>query len=171
MKSLMIALLFLFPVFAMADEQASCESKTDSEQVTGQLEINTDVPKWLKGATITVRTADGRESTVPAEKFKVVPRKQQYLTTKTLQQQTLTCTSKAHVRRHRLAAFAGHGAQGGLNVDRSKAPFETSVESKVGIVGTGQYQYLLPVLDDRFSLGLQIQTNETVSAGIGFEVF
>jgi hypothetical protein len=64
----------------------------------------------------------------------------------------------------------GHGAQEGLDADRSD-PTAVTVSSKVGVVGGAQYQYLLPILDDRFSLGVQGQTNKTFSATLGVDLF
>ncbi len=73
MKYLIIFTLLLSSV-SYAGEKCS-ESQTEQlEDVV--YEVNADIPSHLKGAKITVKLADGRESTVPAEKFMVVPRKQ-----------------------------------------------------------------------------------------------
>src|SRR5690606_27362097 len=79
---------FLFSNQVMAE---SCTSSSSEEVVTATTEISTDVPSHLRGATIIVRTKDGRESSVPAERFKVVPRIQQFLVAKTQKNTETVC--------------------------------------------------------------------------------
>jgi hypothetical protein len=160
MKKLIVTTIILCsPMFAYAEK---CATSTDAEQIEETREIKTDVPKHLEGATITIRLADGRESTVPAEKFKVVPRLQQFLITKTKQQTTTMCSAD----KNRLSVLAGKGPKNGLDVDKSQAPNKVSVENEYGGVGGLQYQRLVT---DRVSVGAQVQTNESVLLGIGIE--
>lgn len=70
---LLTALIVLFSSVAFANECKEVSKRIVQEVVHT---VNTDVPKHLKGATITITKADGTSSTVPAEKFMVVPRKQ-----------------------------------------------------------------------------------------------
>lgn len=153
--------LFALPVFA---SDPVCSESQSEEQITDQLLISTDVPNYLKGATITVRLADGRETTVPAERFKVVPRKQQYLTTKTERSTVVSCVSN-EPRKNRVALLGGYGARPGLGDIKQNGP-ALEVESNVGAVGGAQYQRML---DDRFSLGVQGQTNKTGSLMLGID--
>jgi len=159
----LFAVLLMFVVrFAHAGEPA-CSEQTSAEQVTGQLEINTDVPSHLKGAVIIVRRADGKESQVPAERFKVVPRKQQYLTTRTERNKVVSCTTN-EPRKNRVALLGGHGTQEGLKSTTNGST--TEVESNVGLVGGAQYQRMIT---DRLSVGVQGQTNKTGSVLIGVD--
>lgn len=58
---------------------ATCDTTYEQEFEHTSHEISTDMPKFLKGATITVTLANGKSSTVPADKFMVVPRKQYFI--------------------------------------------------------------------------------------------
>ena len=152
-----LLLLCLIPMTSFA---ADCAETTSEAVTTETLVLKTDVPAHLKGATITVRTADGRESTVPAEKFKVVPRMQQYVVTKTKQETMKTCGPN----KNRLSVLGGNGSKSGLVSSTNGKTVE--VESKVGFVGGAQYQRML---NDTISLGVQGQTNKTCSLLIGID--
>ncbi len=168
MKHLMMIALLMFAVNANAGTQ--CSTSTSEEKVDEQMEIKTDVPKHLEGATITITLKDGRTSTVPAEKFKVVPRKQQYIVTKTSRSSKEMCSTN-ETQHHRVSVLGGHGAKPGLDSNRSSAPDEVTVESRVGAVFGAQYQYKsdLKVLDMPLSIGIQGQTNKTGSLLIGVD--
>lgn len=76
MKNILIAtLIYTLAIGLARAEECIEESSTITQDVVHN--VNKDIPKHLRGATIIVRQADGRETTVPAEKFMVVPRKQQ----------------------------------------------------------------------------------------------
>lgn len=142
-----------------------CTSDSSELRITKQLEIKTDVPSHLKGATIIVRLADGRESSVPAEMFKVVPRKQQFVTTEVEKLEVATCTvTDRSPRKNRVSLLGGHGAQTGITSTQNGAIAE--VESNVGLVGGAQYQRMLT---ERWSIGVQGQTNKTGSVMIGLD--
>lgn len=163
-----IILLTMFLTNAVAKAE-SCTEQTSADQVLEQAEIKTDVPKHLKGATIIVRLADGRESVVPAEKFKVVPRLQQYLVTKVSKSTVRSCVNYEQ-RRNRLSVVAGHGPTGHL--DRSSDGTTARVESDHGAIGGAMYQRLLT---ERISLGVQVQgtdfsrDNKTGMGTLGYE--
>ncbi len=168
MKKLIITLMMTVSTQAMA--KTECSTTQSQEQVEEQMEIKTDVPKHLEGATITITLKDGRTSTVPAEKFKVVPRKQQFIVTKTSTMSKEMCTVEDS-KRHRVSVLGGHGAQEGLSSNRSQAPSRVTVESNVGAVVGAQYQYRtdLKLLDKPVSVGGQLQSNETGSVMIGID--
>lgn len=159
MKTFILILVLSFPMLALAD---NCSTTSSAEIAEEQLLINTDVPKHLEGATITVTTKDGRVSTVPAEKFKVVPRKQQFIVTKTKQTDETLC--KADKERNRVSVLAGSGPKGGLTTSRSAD--QVTVENRVGTIGGAQYQRLLT---DKVGLGLQLQTNETALGVLSYD--
>lgn len=166
MKSLSLIVMLSILSLNVSFAEDKCSEQVGQEEVTGQLEINTDVPAHLRGAVITITQADGKVSSVPAEKFKVVPRKQQFLTTKTERTRTLSCES---IKRHRVSAVAGYGRQDGLNTSVNSNAAE--VENKVGFVGGGQYQYRsdLKVFDLPVSFGVQYQNSKTTSGLVGVE--
>jgi hypothetical protein len=139
---------------------SDCTYTSNAETVSETTEIKTDVPKFLEGATIIVRLANGTETVVPAEKFKVVPRKQQFLVAKTYQLNLEVCTPN----KNRFSYLAGKGTRPGLRTVRTDN--EVTVESKVGAVGGLQYQRL--IYED-ISVGAQVQTNDTVLVNIGLD--
>jgi hypothetical protein len=159
MKKLFIMLFMSSAVFAA--EQ--CETKVGEESVDQLMEITTDVPSHLKGATIIVRTKDGKESQVPAEKFKVVPRKRQYVVTKTKIDSVTTCQN-TEMNKNRVSVMAGSGPKEGLK--RSNDGTTVSIESKAGTIGGLQYQRLLT---DKISVSGQVQTNKSVLLGVGLD--
>lgn len=162
MKSLILVLLTVFASGAFAE---NCTESTTAAKVDEQLEIKTDVPRHLEGATIIVRLANGKESQVPAEKFKVVPRKQQFLVTKTSTSTVRSCTNLDH-NRNRISLLGGKGPTGHLDRDTSSAPGKVSVEAERDVIGGAQYQRLLT---DRLSVGVQGQTNKTGMVMIGLD--
>lgn len=162
MKTIITVLALLFPALSYSAE--SCSTSTTGEVSSGLLEINTDTPAYLKGATITVRLADGKESTVPAEKFKVVARKQQFLVNKTKETNSTTCISEAEAKKNRISLLAGKGSQAGLN--RTTNGDTVTVETKVGLLGGAAYQRLLT---DKFSVGIQAQTNKSLLLDVGLD--
>ena len=172
MKKLFLMAALITSSVSFASPQ--CVTTTDAEQITGQLVIDTKVPKHLKGAVIIVRQADGKETIVPAEKFKVVPRKQQYLTTKTATDTVTMCKNEtvveklvqADILRNRVAVGVGKGPKGGLKTTRSAD--RVTVETSTGVVGSLQYQRTLHHLfDDKLNVGAQIQTNKTIMGTVG----
>lgn len=156
---LLIMIALCFSILASADED--CTTTSEATTVEEQMEIKTDVPNHLKGATIIVRTADGRESSVPAEKFKVVPRKQQFIVTKTKQRDSMMCSN---IHKNRASFLVGDGPTGKL--DRTNSPSQVTVESNSGPVGGIQYQRSL---GKRFNIGGQYQNNGTKLFSIGLD--
>lgn len=159
---MLLLLVFLVSSVSFAGEP-SCSEQTSAEEVTGQLEIKTDVPNHLKGGKVCTYRADGQSSCVPAERFKVVPRKQQFLTVRTERSKVVSCTTNAP-RKNRVSLMGGHGTQEGLKSTTTGSTVE--VESKVGAVGGAQYQRML---GERLSVGVQGQTNKTGSVLIGVD--
>jgi hypothetical protein len=160
MKNILI-LSFLLCTTAFASD--TCTIVSSSEEVLETQLIGTDVPSHLKGAKIIIQQADGKISEVPAEKFKVVPRKQQRIVTK-VASQTLKSCKEISFRKNRVSALAGIGQKEGLSKDVS--PDRIDVETRTGLVGGLQYQRSL---NDRFSVGAQAQTNKTGSLMIGLD--
>lgn len=159
MKILIIMSILLSNTL-FAGEQ--CTTETISMDIVKRELITTDVPNFLKGATITVKLADGKETTVPAELFKVVPRKQQVLVTVIKQNDKTICSTS--LDKNRVSLLAGRGAREGLN--RDNYPTVVDVESKVGAIGGVQYQR---VIKGKLSIGAQVQSNDTALVNIGLD--
>lgn len=167
MKYIIVFTLLLFSFSSYAGE--SCSTEQSSDKVDEQMVISTDVPKHLKGATICVRLANAKESCVPAERFKVVPRKQQYLVTKTSKSIVKSCSTTVDPRRNRLSVLGGEGPTGHLDRNGDNSPNYATVESERGRIGGVQYQYLTPWFHDRLFFGVQGQSNKTGLLGAGIE--
>jgi len=155
-----LLLILMISTSVMAGEK--CSTSNSEEVATEKKLLSTDVPNHLKGAMITITLADGRQSTVHAERFKVVPRKQQWIVTKTLSSSTTMCSNDPE--KNRISLLAGHGARAGLN--RSVDDDGATVKSRVGVVGGAQYQRLIT---DKLSIGVQAQTNKTGSLMLGLD--
>lgn len=165
---ILILVMFLSFFLGMYVNAEECSTQESELATTGELLIKTDVPKYLEGATITVTLANGKSSTVPAEKFKVVPRKQQFITTHTNKTVVKTCAGE-EAKRHRVSVLAGEGAKNGLH--RENSPSVTKIESRAGFTAGLQYQYKskLKLLKAPVSVGLQGQTNGgSVLLGLDF---
>lgn len=156
MKYLIFFLSMISP--ALAED---CSTTQSEEVVTQETEIRTDVPNYLKGATITVKLANGKESAVPAERFKVVPRLQQFFVAATQKTRETTCRN---VDRNRVSVLSGHGPKSYLKT--SSSPTVTEISTDVGFVGGLQYQRML---NDMISLGVQGQSNRTGSILLGLD--
>lgn len=162
-------MFLMLPEICLAVEQ--CENIVGPEVYQDKMTINTDVPKFLKGAKIIVRLSDGKESSVPAELFKVVPRKQQYIVTKTIMHDRWVCKDTVEVtknviemKKNRVSVMGGAGPTEGLS--DSKTPTVVEVESNVGAIGAAQYQRML---NDKVSAGVQLQTNKTWLLELGLD--
>lgn len=153
-------LLLLLATNAFAD----CTTTVGNETVTGTKYFGTDVPSHLRGATIIVRLANGKESVVPAERFKVVPRVQQEIITEITQKVNTECTLNV-TSKNRVSALGGHGSRNGVNVAKSSST-AVEIENDRGLVGGLQYQRLL---NDVLSVGAQVQTNQTGSILLGVD--
>lgn len=159
MKTTLFVLMFLSQISFAKD----CEVTKSQSSIQDQFKIDTKVPKWLQGATITIKQADGKESTVSADKFKVVPRKQQFIVTKLKETEQLSCSEDKY--KNRVSVLGGVGPKGNLKVTQpsaDKAVIETNGGATAGI----QYQRKVT---ERFSIGGQIQTNESGSVLIGLD--
>ncbi len=161
MKYFIITTIMLISMVSQAE--LTCDVQVSNEEVSDTLEIKTDVPKFLEGATIIVRLKDGTETSVPAEKFKVVARKQQFVTTATTKSVVHMCNDNSSSK-NRVSVHAGKGPKGGLN--RSNDGKSVTVESQYGEVGGLQYQYKF---DNDLSLSGQVQTNQTGLIGVGYD--
>lgn len=98
---------------------ANCLEKEETSLEDVTYNVNTNTPKYLIGATITVTLANGETSTVSTDKFMVVPRKQ---TTVVGQNQKVlkkvTCSNESKEKNNIL--------MGGLRKDVTELETETN---------------------------------------------
>jgi hypothetical protein len=160
MNKLILMMLSLMSVAVFA---VDCDTSRSEEKAEETLEIKTDVPDYLKGATITVKQADGKETVFTAEQFKVVPRKQQFIVTKTRQLEKTTCSEEE--RKNRFSLLGGGGPKGNLRVTQPNAG-QARIETNAGAVGGAMYQRKLGKV---LSVGGQVQTNESVLFSVGVD--
>jgi hypothetical protein len=169
MNKLIVIISVLFMSKVVLAEGSSCTIRKDVQVSEEKKDINTVVPNNLKGATIIIKTADGKEQEVPAETFKVVPRKQQFVVVKTKEIQKIECDPIVKVvekkpLKNRVSLLAGKGPKEGL--DSTTYPTIVDVESKVGAVIGLQYQRLIT---NRVSLGAELLTSKTALIEVGLD--
>lgn len=166
MKYLMILIMVATSVAFAEDNCSVSRSATEVEETQ---EIKTDVPKFLEGATITVTLKDGKTSTVPAEKFKVVARKQQFLVKRTKQTDSLICQEEP--KRHRVSVLVGAGNKDGLDRDDNYAPNTIQVKSRIGPNAGLQYQYKsdIKIFNKPLSFGVQGVSNKSGAGLLGID--
>lgn len=164
-----ILILIMMATSVAYSEDNNCSATRSSQEVEEQYDIKTDVPRYLEGATITVTLKDGKSSTVPAEKFKVVPRKQQFITKRTKQTDVLVC--KEPPQRHRVSVLVGSGSKDGLDRNDNYDVDTAQVKSKVGINAGVQYQYKtdLKIFNKPLSFGIQGVSNKTGAGLLGID--
>ncbi len=164
MKKMLLIIFTITSTIVMADE--NCSDTQTLNSATEQMEIKTDVPKFLEGATICVKLADGKESCVPAEKFKVVARKQQFVVTKETTSTLRVCSAN---QKNRISVLAGKAATGGLDRSRSGNTESVSTEYDTALGLQYQRQLNLKVLDLPLSIGGQLQNNGSALGTIGVD--
>lgn len=174
MSKIILIIISMFSSAAFAKGE-SCSTDVKINKTEEKKDVNTEVPANLKGATIIIKTADGKETAVPAETFKVVPRKQQFVVVKTKEVETIKCTPTVTTvtvevekevvpLKNRLSLLVGVGLQGGFDVSRNGDTVE--IVSRIGPVGGVQYQRLVT---KRWSVGGQVLSNESVLLNAGFD--
>lgn len=156
-----ITLMMLSSIAFATDE---CTNHIGKEEVKETLEINTKVPSYLEGATILIKLKNGKELMKSAKDFKVVPRKQQFIVTKTETNSTTSCTVGDEYKKNRVSVLGGYGRRSSLTTKTS--PGLTEVETQRGFVGGLQYQRML---NKSWSVGIQGQTNKTGSLLLGLD--
>lgn len=159
MNKILSLIVLCLPMISFASD---CSTTVDEEVVQSQLEIKTDVPKHLKGAQICIFKQETGYNCVPAEKFKVVPRMQQFIVSKTVQQHKTMCS--AEVRKNRIGVAVGRGTKSGF--DRSSTPNSQTVSTKVGDLAAAQYQRLVT---ERLSINGQVLSNDSGLVGVGWD--
>ncbi len=153
-------LIALVLIMAYSAQAQDCSEEVTTTHGDSKYSLEKGAAAYLKGATITVTLADGSSSAVPAERFKVVPRIQQFMISTIETTKVISCQAS----KNRLSALGGVGARNGLKTTTSGNT--TVVETSSGAVGGLQYQHML---NDTLSLGVQGQSNKTGSVLIGLD--
>jgi hypothetical protein len=157
----------VFMIMFLVSVVNAAENCSESAQVETQdvvYEVNTELPKHLKGATITVTLADGKTSTVPAEKFMVVPRKQ-----KTLVGQNQTLTKKLYCKvSGKKNIIMGEARKDVTEIETTTNGKSASVHSKKEVV-PGLNYYRRELFDSPIGAGVGVDTNGTVKGMIGLD--
>jgi hypothetical protein len=165
MKNILIALLIYSSAMGLA-EADECTETTKSITQDVVHAVNKDMPKHLQGATITVKLADGSETTVPAEKFMVVPRKQY-----TVAGQNKTVSSKLTCDKDQKKNIVYVGAK------RELTDLETKVNVPAKSAQVDSLKVLTPsinymrrkILDSDLNLGGGVDKNGQVQGTIGLD--
>lgn len=125
-----------------------------------------DMPKYLKGAKVTVTLKNGKKYTFKSEDYAVVPRngmgkvKQQLATViRKIEKKQLVKNKK-----NRVYGLIGRGIDGDMNVSTNGSRY--SVEQDKGTVGGIGYQRKL---NETLNLGIQVQSNSTTSLSLGLD--
>lgn len=121
-----------------------------------------EMPKYLKGATVTVTLKNGQKHTFKSEEYAVVKRENMQLPVvakiaKALQQEKIVPNKK-----NRVYLLGGYGSTGDLKSSTNGEIYE--VKHKKGVVGGLGYQHKL---NQKLNVGVQVQTNGTSSLSIG----
>lgn len=125
-----------------------------------------EMPKYLKGATVTVTLKNGKTYTFKSEEHAVVPRNQMTKPTeikmarkiiKQVEQKKLVKNKK-----NRVYILGGVGNTGSLETSTNGSTYET--KNKRGVVGGVGYQRKI---NQDVNVGVQVQTNGTTSLSIG----
>lgn len=162
MKKLIISMVFISNV-SIAQECG--ETVSESQETLGHMEVTTQVPGHLKGATITITKADGSKETVKAEEFMVVKRKHKRpvvgITTET---KTLLCEKKI-VDKNVKNIVSLEAVRGDAGLEKNiVSKSETEVKTKQSL-GVG-LMYQRNVYKDLY-LGGKVDSNENVGLNIG----
>lgn len=155
-------LLIVFGCHATKAED--CTDTQQKNEVQEEQVITTDVPNHLKDAVIIVRTKDGRESTVSANQFKVVPRKQQRLVTKVKEYTERIC--KVSGKEKNLLMFGGRRDH--KDLDTQVNGKTATVESEKGLVLDASY-LRQNIFDSKLGVGAGVDSNGTLRGIIGVE--
>jgi hypothetical protein len=170
--------------------QNTCKTKkpckiTSKEVISESADdVNTPTPKELEGATIIVRTKDGKEHKMSAKTFKVVKRQQQYKNREKVILEKMECEPKVvtqvvtntvtvvkHVKEKENKNLVMVGARydythlnSGVSADGSTA----YIDARRAMVFDVSY-FRRRLFDSRIGAGIGIDTNATPRAMVGLE--
>lgn len=144
-----------------------CTDTQQKNEVQEEQVITTDVPNHLKDAKVCIFYPSGPNlgyHCVPAEKFKVVPRKQQRLVTKVKEHTERIC--KVSGKEKNLLMFGGRRDH--KNLDTRVNGKTATVESEKGLVLDASY-LRQNIFDSKLGVGAGVDSNGTLRGIIGVE--
>jgi hypothetical protein len=166
MKNLILVLFLLFAASSFAGE--TCNEDVDVRNEDVVYTVNKDMPKYLEGATITVTLANGKSSTVPAEKFMVVPRVQKTVVGQNvLIAKKVTCSKSGN--KNLLIGEVRKDVTGHETKTEAIPGGIQSTTSSVKEVVPGINYYRRELFDSSLGAGVGVDTNGTVKGLIGIE--
>lgn len=117
-----------------------------------------EIPDYMKDGEIVVTLKDGRKYTFSTNEWKVVRRGSK------AKEQPARLAETPETNRNRIRVLGGVGPSGGLNI--SSTPSSATISTDSGaVLGVG-YDRLI---NDKLSVGGQIQTNDTVLINVGVD--
>ena len=150
----------------------NAEDCTESQTVSAEqvvYSVSKDIPKHLKGATITITQADGKTSTVPSEKFMVVPRKQTTILgeNKTISKK-LSCSKPSE--RKNIVSLDIRNDVTDIETKTTAIPNgqQASVKAKTGTV-LGLNLYRRELFDTRIGAGAGLDANGVLKGTVGLD--
>ena len=168
----MIKLLSIFSILLVSSvlfAQECGKSEVQTETLVSSQLVNTETPKFLQGATITITKADGSSETVKAEEFMVVRRKHLRPVVNVLNTETKkVCTNNVPEDQKYSKNILSLKVADGYSDVQSE---QTSSGSKLSVdrlISAGvQYQR---AYNNKFYFGVGADTNQgaEVLMGIGF---
>jgi hypothetical protein len=157
------SILFTLILLAVCTSNADNCTNIQTQSVVNKTKvITTDVPKHLKDASILIRTNDGRISWFSANKFKIVPRKQQYIVTERIVHTDRLCKVKD---KNILMVGARRDHQ---DLDTRINGKTATVQSEKGLVLDAAFMRK-NISDSALGLGIGIDTNGTLKGLVGVE--
>jgi hypothetical protein len=167
MKNLLIATLVYTGAISLAEAQECMETQSTVTQDV-VYEVNKNMPAHLKGAVIIVRQADGRETSVPAERFMVVKRIQYTkLGENKITNSKLTCKAK---QKKNIVFVDAKKEHSGLNTTTQLIPGGVSAKVQSDKALTpGLNYYRRQLLDSDLGAGVGIDKNGQIKGMIGLD--
>lgn len=164
-----------------AIEEAFSDSELDAEtaQLKEEFEIGEEVfspdnripahhvptPKPFEDSDIERKLKDGTVQKFDGDEYMIVKRTHSHAKKKQALPVVQYVDREVKTsRKRRISVFVGHGPTDNLEVIRNNNG-SASVQNDTGMVGTAQYQQVFN--EKGWNWGVQLQTNETVSIGIG----
>lgn len=128
-----------------------------------------EMPKFLEGATVTVKLKNGKTHVYKAEDMAVVKRSNLSINSGAMQQasnivQKVKDKELVENNRNRVYVLLGSGLNGDLNSKTNGSKYKIS-HDKGTVLGFG-YQYKFT---NDYNLGMQVQDNGTTSLSIGMD--
>lgn len=170
MKKKIVILGVLMLVQNVIAGEHQCEQKRNVISQEIVYEVNKDLPKHLIGATITITQANGKTSTVPAERFMVVPRKQKIVVgANRVTVVTNDCINDLDIKKNTVMVEGAYGIRGvttETSVGLGTVTAKTYVERAI-VPGIDYYRR--QILDTPIGAGLGIDVLGRGKAFLGLD--